>query len=313
MKVTTFKTAKQFERLKRAKTKETISICLLSKHVYLGKTNQNNLCLVVEISKNSSCEVFAKKIGKILLYFIKNKELKISNKARRADVVVIELLDEILKTTFLGFIYAFLQKTKISKIYIMSPKEIEEYLLDWVSLFQNVKELSAKEKIGLWGELYFISQIKNPDKVIEKWHGPEQKVFDFVTKNESLDVKTGLSTTEHHFRKKQIAKENIFFISIRAEKSNKGNDLESIIKKITNKVVNKDLFNSKLAFLGYYNSSKDNTKYKSDLLRWLASNAIPQPRKIDNGVNNYEFISETSGVPEIPLRIRAQILKRLSN
>jgi hypothetical protein len=313
MKVTILKIEHIFKELKKGHSKHILTLRPVSKKIFLAKTHDNNECLVIEVSKQQNLiQNYEKQIGKIVLSFLQFKKIKIKNKIRVCNVLIIRLLDSKLNKTFYGLIQAFLQKADKNRMLLLKPKEIEDYILEWALLFQSEKELSVLEKIGLWGELFFISQNNKPDKIVQKWHGPEQKTFDFVTCKEVIDIKTGLLTSEHHFRKSQIEHKNkCYFVCQRIRKSNKGMDLQGIVALISKRLKNKELFESKLAYFGYYKTPNDNTKYKNELTRWVDSRNIPQPRKIDTAVQSYEFRSETSGAVEITASQKASILKRL--
>lgn len=315
MKVTILKIEQIFNKLKKGNSKQILTLCLIGKNIFLGKTHSNNKCLVIEVPKQQNfIEINEKQIGKIVLSFLPLKKIKIKNKVRVSNILIISLLEPALHKTFYGFIQAFLQKAAKNARFLSNPREIEDYILEWALLFQSSKELSTLEKIGLWGELFFISQNNKPEKMVEKWHGPEQKTFDFMTAKEVIDIKTGLFTSEHHFRKSQIEhSKKCYFVCQRIRKSHKGFHLQELVSLIFRRLKNKELFESKLAYFGYYKTPTDPTKYQNDLTRWIESRSIPQPRKIDTGVVTYEFRSETSSAGEIKHSLQNEILKRLSH
>jgi len=272
-------------------------------------------CLITKIlsSLTTSNEV-EKKYGKISLRLYKNAKIKIKGKSKTASICIIELSDSRLSKTFYGLIQAILLKAKSSASDWTRPDTIENYIQDWASLFGSDQELTNQEKIGLWGELYFITQNKHLDKTVEKWHGPEQKTFDFATKSEVLDIKTGLFSSEHHFRKSQVeTKQKAVFICQRIKTSQKGKDLKHFVHQIKKKLKNKELFESKLAYLGYFKALNDSSKYIVESSKWVDSKHIPQPRKIDVGVINYEFKSDVSAAPSVKRIQILKIIKRLNN
>jgi hypothetical protein len=313
MKVTILKIEQIFKELKKGNSKQILTLRPIGKKIFLGKTHNNNECLVIEISKQRDfIEIHEKQIGKLVLSFLLLKKIKIKNKIHVSNIIIISLIEPTLNKTFYGFIQAFIQKADKDLMFLSKPKEIEDYIQEWALLFESEKELSALEKIGLWGELFFISQNNKPDKIVQRWHGPEQKTFDFMTGKEVIDIKTGLLTSEHHFRKSQIEHNNkCYFVCQRIRKSHKGMDLQEIVSLIARRLKNKEIFESKLAYFGYYKTPFDNTKYQNELTRWVDSRNIPQPRKIDTAVQSYEFRSETSGAIEIKSSLKTDILKRL--
>ena len=315
MKVTIQKIEQIFRKLKKGNSKEVLTLRQIGKKIFLGKTYSNNECLVIEISnKQTHFPSQEKQIGEIVLSCLLMKKIKIKNKTRVSNILILSLSEPSLNKTFYGLIQAFLQKASKDARFLSNPREIEDYILEWALLFQSSKELSTLEKIGLWGELFFISQNNKPDKMVEKWHGPEQKTFDFMTAKEVIDIKTGLLTSEHHFRKSQIENSNkCYFVCQRICKSHKGFHLQELVSLISKRLKNKELFESKLAYFGYYKTPTDTTKYQNDLTRWIESRSIPQPRKIDTGVVTYDFRSETSSAGEIKHSLQTEILKRLSH
>lgn len=314
MKVTISKIEKLFSGLKKGLRSKVFALSPISNQFYLGKTFNEHECFIIKIpdrfSQRPECE---KKVGKIVLSFYKDAKIKVRNITQKACIFVIELCEPSLCKTFYGLIQAFVAKSNQKSENWVRPDHIENYIQEWALLFSSDKELSELEKIGLWGELFFISQNKNPDKTIEKWHGPEQKSHDFVTGNESLDIKTGVRSFEHHFRKNQIETNGkVAFICQRIRASQKGKDLQRIVQEITKKLKNRELFQSKLAFLGYFKTQKDNLKYVLEAVRWVDSKHIPQPRKIDIGVTNYEFKSEVSAAKTLSKTYIQKIQKRLN-
>jgi hypothetical protein len=110
-----------------------------------------------------------------------------------------------------------------------------------VDLFSKSGKITTKIAVGLWGELFFISESKNPIEIIRDWHLDKGNSLDFShVGNSYSEVKTTLgSKREHKLSLKQLkrySESKVRIISIMTEKSSNGYSINDIVNGILDKV-----------------------------------------------------------------------------
>jgi hypothetical protein len=77
---------------------------------------------------------------------------------------------------------------------------VSETIERLVELFRALTVPARKSVIGFWGELFVISQSRNPSTLVQAWHAFPEERFDFSLGGERLEVKTALGRIRrHHF------------------------------------------------------------------------------------------------------------------
>jgi hypothetical protein len=160
----------------------------------IGKTENGNRCLVLEIPKSSNLS-FPESIKEHieLRFFKKENCLCIILK----DNLYCDLFDDLTISIFY----------KIQ--FINDPneycKQFVQYFYKWVSFFEkNQSQLLKKEIIqGLFGELLFLKYLINNsqyipiDDILNAWKGLKGTSHDFIFENIDYEVKTILSHINH--------------------------------------------------------------------------------------------------------------------
>lgn len=126
-------------------------------------------------------------------------------------------------------------------------------------------ELSTAEQIGLFGELWVLSNVLFPtlgSRVCHLWSGPERERHDFVGQGVHVEVKTTTrSEPKHEISRldqlKAPASKRLLFVSVMLEKSLGGDEtLADCIDEIREKLGSDgralDAFDSRLAQLGWH-------------------------------------------------------------
>lgn len=285
---------KKFQTIKSSKPNEN---CLFLESfrdpIWIAKRDPDELFIVFLVKKTFN-EEESRTFGNLEFEVLRNCEIIFKNKKERKDIALITLSEPSLKKSFFLFLESFSyvkNSTRFSKI-----DEITKYIEDWQELFIGNSSLSYEEQVGLWGELYFINQYLYPAKVIEKWHGPDQKLFDFFSGKILLDVKTSNQGTAHYFNLNQVKNEHpVYIYALEITEELTGSSIKELIASIQKKIANKALFFEKLAKTKILNIQPISTKFIPIQKRIIAGRNIPQPRKIDIGVEAVRFKSETSG------------------
>ncbi|MDH4552354.1 PD-(D/E)XK motif protein [Pseudomonas sp. BN607] len=126
-------------------------------------------------------------------------------------------------------------------------------------------DLSAAEQIGLFGELWVLSNVLLPTigpRVSHLWSGPEGERHDFVGQGVHVEVKTTTrSEPKHEISRldqlKAPASKRLLFVSVMLERSLGGEEtLADRVDEIREKLVSDgralDVFDSRLAQLGWH-------------------------------------------------------------
>lgn len=126
-------------------------------------------------------------------------------------------------------------------------------------------DLSAAEQIGLFGELWVLSNVLLPTigpRVSHLWSGPESERHDFVGQGVHVEVKTTTrSEPKHEISRfdqlKAPANKRLLFVSVMLERSLGGDEtLADRVDEIREKLVSDgralDVFDSRLALLGWH-------------------------------------------------------------
>jgi hypothetical protein len=281
----------------------------IRRHIWISKNRENKLIIIFILKKDTARKEYAI-YGKLGYEVILGAKIVSNAKTTNEDICLVSLTEEEPKKAFLYFLeslYIYKDPKRLE-----NQEEIKKYLQDWKDLFTNEVPLSREEQIGLWGELYFISKFKSPDKVIEKWRGPENKTFDFVTRNELIDIKTSIESTSHYFSLNQVAgRRPIYIFAYEVAEDLSGISVSDLIEQINKRAHNKGLFFVRLVKTRVLNTLPQRTRYIPIQQRLIKGSNIPQPRRIDKGVEKVRFKSETCNSKSESSVKLASILKNL--
>lgn len=128
-----------------------------------------------------------------------------------------------------------------------------------------VPDLSTAEQIGLFGELWVLSNVLFPilgSRVCHLWSGPESERHDFVGQGVHVEVKTTTrSEPKHEISRldqlKAPASKRLLFVSVMLEKSLGGDEtladrVDEVREKLASDGRALDVFDSRLAQLGWH-------------------------------------------------------------
>lgn len=137
--------------------------------------------------------------------------------------------------------------------------------------------LSTAEQIGLFGELWVLSNVLFPtlgSRVCHLWSGPESERHDFVGQGVHVEVKTTTRVEPKHeiSRLDQLqapSEKRLLFVSVMLEKSLGGDEtlidrIDEIREKLGSDGHALDIFDSRLAQLGWH----EGLRQTGDLLRF---------------------------------------------
>ncbi|PLX70372.1 MAG: hypothetical protein C0602_06060 [Denitrovibrio sp.] len=160
--------------------------------LHLGLKSNNNRCLLLELPKNNALDFRTTIKKNLTLSMHKN-----------SAYLVLELTNNLFRELFNDLVISI-----YTQIYQLS--DVDEYsrlfiriFYKWSEFFENNKHnrLSAEEIIGLFGELYYLSQliisasVQNINNVLLSWRGPYGNTHDFVLDKKHVEIKTRMIST----------------------------------------------------------------------------------------------------------------------
>jgi hypothetical protein len=75
---------------------------------------------------------------------------------------------------------------------------------EWQTLLAPQGKPSVEKEMGLWGELWFLAQANDIDRLIAGWRGPEGDATDFFIGGRGVEVKTSRFRRQHHVSHSQV-------------------------------------------------------------------------------------------------------------
>jgi hypothetical protein len=193
-------------------------------------------------------------------------------------------------------------------------KDVYNFIENTKRLFEQLTNKKNTEEIGLWGELFLISQSKEINYIIESWHVNKSDRFDFNDGFNKIEAKTTKKSERiHHFSLNQLDKlqaSKTLICSIMTSESGKGTTVfelyESILDKIIDQTV-KEKFRKKMFEICGSELISFDTKFDVGMaessLKFYSVNSIPSIDSscIQTGVSNIEFDSNLQTILNLDL------------
>jgi hypothetical protein len=132
---------------------------------------------------------------------------------------------------FLILVEAFLANNKGKHI---GDEALGSFFRSMVRLFsiEPARDLTA-ERQGLWGELFFMKQIRGYAFWAPFWHSEITRLFDFSSSHDRVEVKTTIGTQRvHHFSHRQVYAlegEEIVIASLLLREDDAGRTLQDLV------------------------------------------------------------------------------------
>lgn len=176
---------------------------------------------------------------------------------------------------------------------------LSEYLEKTYELFSRLKKNSSIDELGLWGELFVLSQSRNKEKTIDSWHVNPNDTFDFNSGDTILEVKTTQLDERIHvikYNQLELAIVNKGFIcSIMTSKIEVGFTINDLIDKITSQIS----FDYKMKFrekimdvagikIHDFKTNFD-LKAANNSIQFYRAEGIPNIRHIPEEIRNIKF------------------------
>jgi hypothetical protein len=227
---------------------------------------------------------------------------------KKLSILKLETEEENLKEIFLRSMDNIVQNIPNN----ISQKRIYELTQDLIKLFEKIYSKKNIDLLGFWGELFIIKHLRQKELLIEGWHPETNDTFDFMVKNNALEIKTSnFNERKHHFSFEQLNSnnKNIIVASILIRKSRGGYSLLDLKSKILMEVNNKNLKDKLQEIYDIMTGSKTQEdldenrysyEYAKDNILFYDSQNVPRIKETPMyGVKNIKFESDLSGVKAI--------------
>lgn len=168
---------------------------------------------------------------------------------------------------------------------------------EWQSLLAPRGRPSAEAEMGLWGELWFLSQAADIDKAIAGWRGPDGDATDFFYGGKGAEVKTSRLRRQHFVSLSQVdapvGTHDAWMLSIWV-KPDAGSSctVATLGEDILNRAHNRGEALRRLARAGY--SPAERSGYVATFVilaepEWYAASDVPRVRTADPGVSHLRY------------------------
>lgn len=194
---------------------------------------------------------------------------------------------------------------------------ILEYIEEWQDLLARRYHLGKSEELGLWGELYFLSVLPDPEMGVAGWCGPKGLHFDFSANGIDIDVKTSLVEHEHYFSLDQLVESPsrsdryVYSIWITEDPAG-GMSLMDMVNTIRSRVVDRVAFERKLYCTGFSDSDRYEDRYSVLSTKLVRTCHVPRVRCVDPGVAKVRFSACLRNLPGVPWAEEKEILVKLT-
>lgn len=176
--------------------------------------------------------------------------------------------------------------------------DVAELVDEWYTLFARRRSLSLEDEMGIWGEVWFLSQASNLDRLASGWFGPEGGSSDFVIGAVCVDVKTSRSRLRHFVSQTQVERPmgelKAFLVSLWVGLDPEaGVTLPALIDRVLTRSQDPTPVLKRLLETGY--SPVDRHEYQRSFLLleeplWFAASHIPRVRLADPGVSHLRYM-----------------------
>lgn len=175
---------------------------------------------------------------------------------------------------------------------------ILSWVEEWQVLLGRRAVLTAEQQLGLWGELWVISNAVDADSIVAAWRGPEREAVDFFSDRVGLEVKVSRRAHVHHVSQRQIdlplGVHDVYLLSIWIGlEPVRGISLAELVDTVLTRVSDAPALLKQIALVGY--SPLDRDQYATRFIplespRWFRAEDVPHVRAIDPGISQVRYV-----------------------
>lgn len=221
------------------------------------------------------------------------------NHARRRweqPAAALECTEPDLVDTFLVLVLDLAQRLA-SATEAVTWSTVLAWVDEWQALLARRTVLTGEQQLGLWGELWLISNAADPDLLLAAWRGPERAPADFFLNGIGVEVKTSRSPNTHHVSQSQIDRpvgvHAAYLLSIWVGiDPGRGISLKELVERLLARVADPPALLKQVALAGY--NPPDSDQYATRFLPleapcWFRADDVPQVRGIDPGISQLRY------------------------
>jgi hypothetical protein len=168
---------------------------------------------------------------------------------------------------------------------------------EWQSLLAPRGRPSAETEMGLWGELWFLSQSADIERAIAGWRGPDGDATDFFLGGKGAEVKTSRLRRQHFVSLAQVdapvGTHDAWMMSIWVKPDpGSSSTVATLAESILNRAHDRGEALRRLARAGY--SPAERSGYLATFVvltepEWFGAADIPRVRAADPGVSQLRY------------------------
>jgi hypothetical protein len=168
---------------------------------------------------------------------------------------------------------------------------------EWQTLLTPRRHPSLEEEIGLWGELWFLSQSDDIERTLYGWRGPEGDSTDFFLGGKGTEVKTTRKRHQHHMSLSQVdapvGAHEAWLLSIWVKLDPvSSNTVVQLAEGILERAHDRGSALRRMAQAGF--SPMDRGAYTGSYVvlaepEWYAATEVPRVRSVDPGISHLRY------------------------
>jgi hypothetical protein len=168
---------------------------------------------------------------------------------------------------------------------------------EWQALLSSQRAPSGEEEVGLWGELWFISQAADVDLLVSGWRGPDREAADFFLGGKAAEVKTSRKCRQHHVSRSQVdepaGEHDAWLLSIWVKPDPMSRlTVGELVERVSQRARRSTEFLKRLARAGYRPSDKGAYNARFIVLaepEWFRTDSVPRVRVADPGITHLRY------------------------
>lgn len=177
-------------------------------------------------------------------------------------------------------------------------QDVVQVVDEWHSLLSHRRDLSQDDEVGLWGEIWFLSQAPDADRLASGWTTPEGGPSDFVIGGACAEVKTSRSRLRHFISQAQADRPmgdlKAYLLSLWVGLDPElGTTLPALVDLLLGRLHDPARVLKGLLHRGYSPVDRHNYQTPFVLLEaptWFFVEAVPRVRLADPGVSRLRYM-----------------------
>lgn len=175
-------------------------------------------------------------------------------------------------------------------------RDVVALVSQWQDLLGARKRLSPEEELGLWAEVWFITQSTDPDRLIRAWRGPDSSPVDFVLDGIGAEIKASQTRLAHNVSRTQAKSPlggfDSYLVSCWVTLDPvRGETLPTLVDRLLATLSDPAELLRRLLEAGYVHF--DRVSYDRPLVvldeAWFAAKDVPQVRDVDPGITQLRY------------------------